>query len=183
MRLTDAEVQAVRATLGQKRTVPVFGDIDEESSSAVIAKLSELGDEKRNESITVMIDSYGGSIYSASAIAAAIESCPNQVNTEVLGKAFSAGFAVFMRGKERTVHGGSFLLAHTVSICTSGYNKVPTVSEQVKRVEKWLDVEVELYARLTKKDEKYWRKILFGKDDVMFTAKEAMALGIATKLV
>lgn len=64
--------------------------------------------------VPVVIDSYGGSVYSALGMIASIENCPLPVATIVTSKAMSAGACLFCFGTEghRYMHPEAWLMIH-----------------------------------------------------------------------
>lgn len=171
-----------RTTLMSRRIVYLTGIIDEQIAHGFIADLKELENADLNSPITVMVDSYGGSVYSGNAMVAAIENCKNVVNTVCFGKAMSSGFHVFMAGKERHASRWANLLAHSANLTVSQM-KTSDLKNYVGNLDDWYAMIAEYYASKTKMSREEWQAIFKGGIDRFFTGKQALKLGIITKIV
>ena len=102
------------------RVIRINEDITDKLAKEVITALqfwSGIDDfdrvsEDEREPISIMIDTCGGSMSAAYAIYDAICLCPTPVITWNCGKAWSAGFIIFLAGKYRVSFPNSYFLFH-----------------------------------------------------------------------
>lgn len=99
-------------------------DFDEESV-VKFKKEMELAQNTNQDIIPIVIDSYGGHVYSLLAMIDIIEQCPVTVATIGLGKMMSCGSVLLTCGDEgyRFASPNSTVMVHDVSSWTSGKNE------------------------------------------------------------
>lgn len=154
----------------------LFGDVDVAMYEKVCKHLKKHEDDNN---ITVDINSTGGCVYDALAIAAKLRSSGKQVTTRVFGSCFSATTLISACGHDRRMHSSSWWMLHDARSSWKG-NIVESEHNlrQLKREERqWLylleeytNVPAAMFAELSAKS-KY------------LTAKECRDLGIITEII
>jgi ATP-dependent Clp protease protease subunit len=129
--------------------------------------------------IPVVIDSYGGEVYSLLSMIDTINSIPSgvQVATVITGKAMSCGAVLFTFGAEghRYMGPNATLMIHDVSSFAHG--KVEEIKADAKESERLNDLIYSMMARnCGHADQKYFWKIVHdkGRSDWFLDVKEAI---------
>jgi ATP-dependent Clp protease protease subunit len=95
--------------LNSERTIYLCGEITEGTTAETILRLMQLQTEDPRSDINLIVDSYGGDVYSAIAIVNAMDLITCDVKTLILGKAMSSGAFIFIAGKK----GKRFMAPHS----------------------------------------------------------------------
>ena len=134
--------------------------------------------------IPVVIDSYGGQVYSLMSMISAIKSSELPVATIVEGKAMSCGAILFSFGEEgrRFMDPNATLMIHDVSSGMLG--KVEELKADVKEAERLNDVVYKMMAQNCGKADNYFTKIVDKKKhaDWYLDADEAKKHNLANHL-
>lgn len=134
--------------------------------------------------IPVVIDSYGGQVYSLMAMISSIKHAELPVATIVEGKAMSCGAILFSFGKEglRFMDSNATLMIHDVSSVELG--KVEEVKAGAAESERLNEIVYKMMARNCGKKDDYFLKIVDQKKhaDWFLDADEALKHGIANHL-
>ena len=156
---------------------------DEESAK----KFSDAMSEAQNTGqpiVPVVIDSYGGQVYSLLSMVANIKSSKIPVATIVQGKAMSCGALLFSYGAfgHRYMDKHATLMIHDVS--TGAHGKVEEIKADAKesdRLNQWLYREM---ATNCGKEEEYFLKLIHERShaDWYLDATEAQSHGLANHL-
>ena len=91
------------------------------------------------EPITLVVGSYGGSVYDGLGLVSVIDSSETPVHTYCYSKAMSMGFIIFASGHKRFAHPLAFFMYHEVSSVLGGSGT------DIKKGTKQLDVLMETY--------------------------------------
>jgi ATP-dependent Clp protease protease subunit len=134
--------------------------------------------------IPVIIDSYGGQVYSLMSMIASIKNSELPVATIVEGKAMSCGVILFSCGTEgyRYITEDATLMIHDVSSASWGKNsEIQASAEEVKRLNEKI---YKILSANSNKSEKWFNKQLNekGRADWFIESKEAIDLGLADKV-
>ena len=134
--------------------------------------------------IPVIIDSYGGQVYSLMSMVASIKNSELPVATIVEGKAMSCGVVLFSCGTEgyRYITEDATLMIHDVSSMAWGKNsEIQASAEEVKRLN---DKIYGILSTNSNKSEKWFNKQLNdkGRADWFIESTEAIDLGLADKV-
>jgi ATP-dependent Clp protease, protease subunit len=134
--------------------------------------------------IPVIIDSYGGQVYSLMSMIASIKSSELPIATIVEGKAMSCGVILFSCGTEgyRYITEDATLMIHDVSAGSWGKNsEIQASAEETKRLNEKI---YKILSENSNKSEKWFNKQLNekGRADWFIESKEAIDLGIADKI-
>lgn len=134
--------------------------------------------------IPVVIDSYGGQVYSLMAMISAIKHAELPVATIVEGKAMSCGAVLLTFGEEglRFADPDATIMIHDVS--SGGYGKIEELKADVKEAERLDDKLFTMMARNCGKKDDYFKKKVFTKKhaDWFMDATEAKKHGLVNHL-
>lgn len=134
--------------------------------------------------IPVVIDSYGGQVYSLMTMISAIKHAELPVATIVEGKAMSCGAVLLSFGEEGMRFGDpdATVMIHDVS--SGGYGKIEELKADVKEAERLDDKIFTMMARNCGKKDDYFKKKVFTKKhaDWFMDASEAKKHGLINHL-
>ena len=134
--------------------------------------------------IPVVIDSYGGQVYSLMSMIGAIKNAELPVATIVEGKAMSCGAVLLTFGEDglRFADPNATIMIHDVSSGT--YGKVEELKADVKEAERLDEKIYTMMARNCGKKDDYFKKKVFNKKhaDWFMDADEAKKHGIVNHL-
>ena len=134
--------------------------------------------------IPVVIDSYGGQVYSLMAMIAAINASEIPVATIVEGKAMSCGAILFSFGEEglRFMDKDATIMIHDVS--SMDFGKVEELKAGAKEADRLNEKIYTMMARNCGKKDDYFMKIVDKKKhaDWFLTAEEAKKYNLANQL-
>lgn len=162
-----------------RRTVEIFGSIDEEMSAQVIRNLHAL--DHTPGTINILLNSPGGEVTHGMAIYDALKGCRNHVRAMVFGEAASSASFILMAADERCMAPNAYLMLH-VGTDPMGIDLHPEAKaawdQKFKADGEWmLDVYL---TKIKQKKKRYTRnqlKSLIRFDRIM-KPKEALELGL-----
>lgn len=165
----------------KERTILLNGDIEESVIERVVLQLQRMSRQAPKTPITIVINSYGGSLYDSQAVVDAILSTKTPITTIALGKAMSAGFNIFLAGDLRIVYENTVLLCHSGS--QGGRDiKIADSIDDADFMKRIMARMAKYYASRTKVSEAGWLQILQSGKDVYYFAEEAVERGIAHEI-
>ena len=136
------------------------------------------------EIVPVVIDSYGGAVYSLFAMVDIIKSSPVPVATIAEGKSMSCGADLFSCGTEglRFMHPTATLMIHDAASHSCG--KVEEVKADAKETERLNQLAYKMMAKNVGKPENYFLDIIHAKGhaDWYLDAEEAIKHNLANKV-
>lgn len=172
-----------------RRTVEIFGDIDEDMFEQTFKNLHILDEtmdktNPKNTEITVVINSEGGDVTQAKAIYDAIRSCQNDVRGIVYGEASSSASIILQACDKRIMAPNSYLMMHIGEEATAGHpeNK-KRWDEKHKLDQKWME---DVYLKsLKEKDPKFTRQKLqkMLTFDTILSPEEAKKIGLINEIL
>jgi len=134
--------------------------------------------------IPIVIDSYGGQVYSLLSMISAIEYAEIPVATIVEGKAMSCGAVLLTYGEQgmRFADPNATVMIHDVS--SGGYGKIEELKADVKEAERLDEKIFTMMARNCGKKDDYFKKKVFNKKhaDWFMDAQEAKKHGLVNHL-
>ena len=134
--------------------------------------------------IPVVIDSYGGQVYSLMSMISAIEASDLPVATIVEGKAMSCGAVLLTFGEQgmRFADPNATVMIHDVS--SGGYGKIEELKADVKEAERLDEKIFTMMARNCGKKDDFFKKKVFNKKhaDWFMDAQEAKRHGLVNHL-
>ena len=133
--------------------------------------------------IPIMIDSYGGEVYSLLSMIDRIGSCRYPVDTIVLGKAFSCGAILFSCGDKRYAADSSTIMVHNVRGCA--YGNVHAMQSDANHGA-YLDAKAfSILDKNTGQVPGYWAhqlQVRSGNSELYLTPPEAVVHGLVTHI-
>ena len=134
--------------------------------------------------IPIVIDSYGGQVYSLMSMIAAIESSELPIATIVQGKAMSCGAVLLSFGEQgmRFADPNATVMIHDVS--SGGQGKIEELKADVKEAERLDEKIFTMMARNCGKKDDFFKKKVFNKKhaDWFMDAQEAKRHGLVNHL-
>jgi ATP-dependent Clp protease protease subunit len=134
--------------------------------------------------IPIVIDSYGGQVYSLMSMISAIQAAELPVATIVEGKAMSCGAVLLTFGEQgmRFADPNATVMIHDVS--SGGYGKIEELKADVAEAERLDEKIFTMMARNCGKKDDYFKKKVFNKKhaDWFMDAQEAKRHGLVSHL-
>ena len=168
------------------RTEPVMirvNKFDESSAKEFAEKIAEAHNTGQKV-IPVVIDSYGGEVYSLMSMIASIKNSAIPVATIVEGKAMSCGVILFSCGTKgyRYITEDATLMVHDVSNVAWGKNS--EIQASAKETERLNEKIYEILSNNSNKSKKWFNKKINkkGRADWFIEPSEAIELGLADKI-
>jgi len=156
---------------------------DEKAASEFAHKMA-LAHSTGQKVIPIIIDSYGGQVYSLMSMIAAIESSELPVATIVEGKAMSCGAVLLTFGEQgmRFANPHATVMIHDVS--SGGRGKIEELKADVAEAERLDEKIFTMMARNCGKKDDYFKKKVFNKKhaDWFMDAHEAKRHGLVNHL-
>lgn len=174
-----AVAQEYQFLLPDKREVHLKGQINDANVDNVISELQRL-DRNSSEDITLIINSYGGSVYSGILLYDVMKSLKSDVRTVCQGVCMSMAAAILTAGEpgKREVTKYSTVMVHEVSSSSQGTLSVmETELKEIKRIQ---DIMVKMIADGTSKTTKEIEDLI--KSDFYMTAEQAVEFGFVDKI-
>lgn len=132
--------------------------------------------------IPVVIDSYGGQVYSLLDMIAQIQSATLPVVTVLEGKGMSCGAMLFAMGQQRYMAPHATLMLHDVS--SGSWGKIEEVKADAKETERLHKLIFAIVAKNVGKPDDYFTKIIHDKGHAewFLNAKEAKKHNLCTHI-
>lgn len=143
--------------------------------------LRDLDDLGTKDTITVHINSVGGSLYAGLAIYNRLRALAANVITINDALAASAASIIFQAGNTRKVNAGSNLMIHEAASFLYGYYQVRDLKEGIKYLEAHNKTAVAAYAERTGKDAESIKSML--AKETWMTGQEAVDAGFADEVI
>jgi ATP-dependent Clp protease protease subunit len=165
-------------------SVLMFGDIAEGTLYDLVLRIRAImhmrDEEKKNDPITIIINSDGGDVYEALGMIDFIQSLDVKVNTICRGRAMSAAALLLCAGTgTRAASKNSTIMFHEIS---SGiYGKSSDMKANVQHTEKLEEILINIITMNSKRDSVFWKdKIL---KDYYLSPEEALDLGVIDTII
>lgn len=173
--------------LEDTRELFLFGDINEESASALLRNLRIL-ESINKEPITIYCSTKGGEVYAAFGIYDAITSCGSRVAIVGCSEVMSAGTLILQAADDRLCFANTSFLLHdgTTSISEQDHKNMVITAKWEDRLRKKLQlVLTERIVEKTQQEVEKVKRLLKAKmqADWYLTAEEALNLGIIDKIL
>jgi len=130
--------------------------------------------------VKISINSMGGSVLCAMGYYDMLTAKKEKIITVGVGTVQSAAIYPFVCGDERWSYKNTLYMLHGIEL--QGQDDMMSCCELVILFDNFLKIIARRMARISKKDYKYWYKLLNGKT-TFFTAQELLKLGVITKIV
>lgn len=154
--------------------------IDENSANSFANQMAE-AQQTGQLIIPVVVDSYGGSVYSLLKMIDLVEASPVPVAMICTGKAMSAGAVLFASGTDgyRFIGPNATVMIHEVSSMVSG--KLWDIKTEATEVDRLNNILFRILAVRSGKPQNYYLDMIhaIGHTDLYLSASEAMKHGLA----
>jgi ATP-dependent Clp protease protease subunit len=171
-------VISTHKALLKERIILLNGDVKENIIERMVIPLFKMNSKDEKKKVTILLNSYGGSMEDAQAVIDTMLSMKTPITTKVLGKAMSAAFDIFMAGDHRVLLQNSILMMHCGGY-NYGHRKLSDVQVEAKLNEEYFRRWAKYYAARTKIAEQTWYDMIASGKDVYFFPEEALAKGLA----
>lgn len=162
------------------RIIRITGPIGDATYEDFDCQLTEMERQNPRKTITVRINSPGGSVYDALAIVGRMQSSSCPITTEGYGHVMSAATLILAAGKKRKLSEFCWFMHHKSQYMVGGsHDEIADAFQQAEREEntwaKWME-------RLTNQPAKFW---LEGskKRDMFLTAEECLEHGVVDEII
>jgi ATP-dependent Clp protease, protease subunit len=181
--LTDVSKLIKTIELRQEPIIIVVNEFNEESATEFAAAIS-LSQNTGQKVIPVVIDSFGGQVYSLMSMISSIKSSKIPVATIVQGKAMSCGAILSSFGEDglRFMDKDATIMIHDVS--SFAFGKIEELKSDVRESERLNKKVYQMMARNCGKPDDYFTKLIHDKGhaDWFLDAEEAKEHNIAQHL-
>lgn len=165
------------------RTIIIADDIDAASVSMFLKGFHIL-EQKKDETINIILSSFGGDWYSGLAVFDAVRSSPCNIIVKGTGPVMSMGSIIMLAGDERVLTPNARLMLHYGSIGSEEiHSKI--FDRWAKDEKKNLTIMEDMYLEvIRKKHPKFSRKKIqeMLNFDTILNAEEAVELGLADRV-
>lgn len=134
------------------------------------------------EFITILIDSYGGHVYSLLSMIDYLNNCDRQIITVCSGKAMSCGSVLFSCGDLRFVSPNATLMVH--SVCSGVFGKESEVKTSAQEVTRLNNSIFKILDQNTGQKTGFWREKIkdIENGELYLTPNQSIKYGLATKV-
>lgn len=162
----------------KERSICLTGEIDESMFILVDIALTEM-EAQSKATITIRINSPGGSTYDAMAIIGRLKRSKCHIVTEGYGHVMSAATLLLACGDRRRISSYAWFMHHEAAYGVDGkHSEIKNTVNQVEREEKFW---AECLAKFTNKDAKFWEKLGVSLDK-FYSPQELVDLGVADEV-
>jgi len=174
------EQEAPEKIAAENRTIFMFSAIEDGLAELMCRRLLALDKISDTEPITIIISSFGGSVYASFAITDMMEYIRAPIVTIGIGKIMSAGLMIFMAGDERLVSQNVNILAHRFSAGVGGTQaEIKARQREFDIIHDQMVAHFIKHCNLTTKEE--IEDTLLRETDTYLTPEELMQYGIADR--
>jgi ATP-dependent Clp protease protease subunit len=161
------------------RIIQITGSIKErESFDYLDAALCEMERDSK-KTVTLRINSPGGSVYEALAMVGRIENSKCHVTTECYGHAMSAAGLLLASGSKRRMSSRAWFMHHEISSGLSG--SLTEMQEELAQLQREQNAWASAMADFSEQSEDFWMKAA-RKSDFYLSAEECLSLGVVDEL-
>lgn len=165
----------------QKREIECAGEITQESAYSLILQLRYLAKEAPGEEIVMYINSRGGEVSSGLALYDVMKAIKCPIRTVCVGMAASMGALIFASGDQREILPHARIMIHDPLLAGGISGSALKVDNLSKELMKMRTMTCEILATHTGKTlEEIYAKTA---TDSYFTAEEAVAFGLADRII
>ena len=163
----------------QDRIIQITGEIQDNSSFDWLdAALTEM-ERSSKATITIKINSPGGSVYEALAMVDRIKESKCHIVTKCYGHAMSAASLLLAAGDRRSIGSRSWVMYHEMSYSSSGTHS--EIKDYVKQAEREMKAWSEAMEQFTNEPAQFWKEAAI-KTDFYLNAKQCLETGIVDEL-
>jgi ATP-dependent protease ClpP protease subunit len=156
------------------------GSFSQISVELAVRAMHRMAIDGPSKPIEIHMNSYGGDMYSMLRLYDEILACPCQVKFFGGGAIMSAATWIMAVCDERYLHQHATVMVHELSD-DQGYDKHTNIQISADENRRLMDLSCTLYEKNSYMPKSFWLDI--GQRDVFLTAEEAIALGLADKII
>ena len=175
------QAYSIRDEMLLHREIECAGEINADSVNSLIRQIRYLAHQNPGAEITVYINSPGGEVMSGLALYDVMKAVPCPIRTVCVGTAASMGALLFAAGSQRDMLPHAKVMIHDplINHCPGGSALVlRSLSDSLMKTREDL---AQILAQLTGRTlEEIYEKTA---QDTWFTAREAMAFGLADRII
>lgn len=159
--------------------IHISGDIGDSNTPDEIRSQIEGFKLKKEDTVRVIINSEGGSVFDGFDIYNQLKALDNKIITEVRGMAASIASLIMLAGDEIELSQASTVMIHRAMTMAMGNSE--DIEKQVKILDTIDDILVSIYAARTGMDKEEVENLL--SEETWFTAEEAVEIKLADKVI
>ena len=165
-----------------RRHIHICGEISTEVSTEIVGLLTQWEETPDPTPIKIYINTFGGQLSSAFAIADIVENNKLPVVTYGIGQVFSAGFIILLSGIKRYLYPNTDLMFHNFSTSIDStkqkdlYNLISYRELTSKKI-------IEYLKRKTRLPDIYYKRMFDNQEDVYMTPEEALKYGVVDDII
>ena len=176
------QVVSVDALLNARRSIYISGEINDELAMNVVKQVTYLAREDSTEPIRMYINSCGGAIDAGMVIYDIMQASPAPIQVYCTGKAYSMAAVLLCCGQHgRYILPHSKVMIHEPLISTGVGGKTSSIQTIAESMMKTKEEMVAILAKHTGQPLEKLYEVT--KTDTFFSADEAVAFGLADKVV
>jgi ATP-dependent protease ClpP protease subunit len=158
------------------RTIQLVGEVCQEMFMQLDTAMTILEEESK-ASITIRINSEGGSCYDALAIVGRIRNSKCKIITEGYGAMLSAGSLILASGNKRRMSKYGWLMHHEAML-ELGFSPVSIAEHNINQMKREMDMWATMMAEFSTAPKPYWATQGRSGKDLYLTATECETLGV-----
>lgn len=162
------------------RIIRITGPIGDQTFEDFDIQLTELEKQNPRKSVTVRINSPGGSVYDALAIVGRMKASSCRIITEGFGHIMSAATMVLAAGDKRKISKFAHFMHHKSSYMLGGDHD--SIVEEVAQMEKEEKLWSMWMSEMSNKSERFWYNSAKKKNFYM-NAQEALEIGVVDEII
>ncbi|MFI3174483.1 MAG: ATP-dependent Clp protease proteolytic subunit [Bacillota bacterium] len=163
------------------REIECIGPIDAESVNSIISQIRYLYSVDKEAEITIYINSPGGEVSSGLALYDIMNAVKCPIRTVCVGTAASMGALLFLSGDVRHILPHAYVMVHDPLIRGGIGGSALAIDAQSRRIMKTREITAKIFAKHTNKTLEEIYSVT--ASDTYFDAEEAVAFGIADKII
>lgn len=165
----------------EERIITITGDIEYPLFDLVDAALTVMEVASPKKTITIRINSFGGSMYEAIAVMGRIRKSPCYIKTEGFGAIMSGATLILACGSKSTMSEAAWYMYHEPSYGAE-FQRLSAHKHSLEQAEREWKMWAKWMAKLTNvHDEDYWFNTGLNHD-AYFTAEQCLELGIVDEI-
>jgi len=165
----------------QHREVLCIGEINTDSVNSLIIQLHHLHRQSPDSEITMYINSPGGEVTSGLALYDVMQGISCSIRTVCMGTAASMGALLFLSGNQRDILPHSKVMLHDPLVSGGIGGSALEVERRAQQLMQTREITARIIAKHTGKTLKKIYEVT--KQDSYFNAEEAVAFGLADRII
>jgi len=172
-------------TLFEKRIIPFFDDIHQESADWLCSRLKVMADVNK-EPITIELYTHGGEVFPGFAIydeILATQKNGTPVHVVAKGIVASMGVVIMQAAVKRFATPTTRIMIHEITQFTTQQQKASEVKDQAAELKRLTDLILSVLSKRMKKTKKQIEIMITQTDALWYSPEEAKAIGLIDKVL